>query len=326
MKSSFVSVVAALVAVQQVSAHSIFQDLWVNGVDQQASCVRMPLSNSPITDPTSDNIRCNGRPGISQKCTIAAGGTATIEMHAQPGDRSCADIAIGGAHYGPVIAYMTKVTDASTADGSTGWFKIFQDGWAHKAGGTVGDDDYWGTNDLNTCCGRMNVLIPAEIPAGDYLLRAEAIALHVAGSLGGAQFYASCYQLTVTGGGSASPGLVNLPGAYSPSDPGILVDIHASLSTYIVPGPTVYSGGTTKSAGAGCSGVEAGTTTGPAVATQTAPAVVATGGSGSGSTGGSSCSVTKYGQCGGTSYTGCTSCASGSTCSAVSPPSYSQCL
>jgi len=181
----------------------------------------------------------------------------------------------------------------------------------------------------------MNVLIPAEIPAGDYLLRAEAIALHVAGSLGGAQFYASCCkfclllpklcqrtddivwmpannaldQLTVTGGGSASPGLVNLPGAYSPSDPGILVDIHASLSTYIVPGPTVYSGGTTKSAGAGCSGVVAGTTTGPAVATQTAPAVVATGGSGSGSTGGSSCSVTKYGQCGGTSYTGCTSCA-----------------
>jgi len=61
----------------------------------------------------------------------------------------------------------------------------------------VGDNDNWGTNDLNTCCGRMNVKIPSDIPAGDYLLRAEAIALHVAASTGGAQFYASCCTFTV---------------------------------------------------------------------------------------------------------------------------------
>jgi len=35
---------------------------------------------------------------------------------------------------------------------------------------------------------------------------------------------------------------------------------------------------------------------------------------------------TKYGQCGGTGYTGPTVCASGSTCTAVSPPYYSQCV
>jgi len=35
---------------------------------------------------------------------------------------------------------------------------------------------------------------------------------------------------------------------------------------------------------------------------------------------------TKYGQCGGTTWTGPTVCASGSTCTAVSPPFYSQCL
>ena len=38
----------------------------------------------------------------------------------------------------------------------------------------------------------MNVKIPSDIAAGDYLLRAEVIALHVASGLGGAQFYASC--------------------------------------------------------------------------------------------------------------------------------------
>jgi hypothetical protein len=60
------------------------------------------------------------------------------------------------------------------------------------SGGSVGDNDNWGTKDLNTCCGRMNVLIPKDIPAGDYLLRAEALALHTASSVGGAQFYMTC--------------------------------------------------------------------------------------------------------------------------------------
>jgi len=48
----------------------------------------------------------------------------------QPGDRSCTNEAIGGAHYGPVQVYLTKVSNAATADGSTGWFKIFEDSWA----------------------------------------------------------------------------------------------------------------------------------------------------------------------------------------------------
>lgn len=86
---------------------------------------------------------------------------------------------------------MTKVSDAATADGSTGWFKVFEDTWAPTNMG-VGDDDNWGTRDLNSCCGKMDVKIPANIPAGDYLLKAEVIALHVASSVGGAQFYTSC--------------------------------------------------------------------------------------------------------------------------------------
>lgn len=58
--------------------------------------------------------------------------------------------------------------------------------------GNSADDDFWGVKDLNKCCGRMNVKIPSDIAAGDYLLRAEVIALHVAGSSGGAQLYMSC--------------------------------------------------------------------------------------------------------------------------------------
>ena len=113
---------ASALAVQQIAAHSIFQQLWVDGVDKGSTCIRMPGSNSPVTNVGSNDIRCNvGVKSASSKCAVNAGGTVTVEMHAQPGDRNCKNEAIGGNHYGPVLVYMTKVADAATADGSTGW-------------------------------------------------------------------------------------------------------------------------------------------------------------------------------------------------------------
>lgn len=44
----FASVVAS------AAAHATFQEMWVNGVDQGSWCVRLPQSNSPVTDVTSD--------------------------------------------------------------------------------------------------------------------------------------------------------------------------------------------------------------------------------------------------------------------------------
>jgi lytic cellulose monooxygenase (C1-hydroxylating) len=102
----------------------------------------------------------------------------------------------------------------------------------------------------------MDVPIPADTAVGDYLLRAEALALHTAGSSGGAQFYMSCYQITVKGGTKAAaavPAGVKMPGAYKASDPGILVNIHAKLSTYVDPGPSVVPGGLVRTPGQGVS-------------------------------------------------------------------------
>jgi cellulase len=149
------------------------------------------------------------------------------------------------------MVYLSKVGDSASADGSSGWFKIYENTWKKNPSGWGGDDDFWGVKDINKCCGRAEVLIPADIAAGDYLLRAEVIALHTAGSAGGAQPYVTCFQLSVTGGGSATPATVNFPGAYSASDPGILVNIHTQMSSYTPPGPPVYSGGTTKAPGSG---------------------------------------------------------------------------
>ncbi|KAI0143417.1 carbohydrate-binding module family 1 protein [Xylariaceae sp. FL1272] len=346
MKSTIYAAAAALAfSATQVASHSTFQDLWVEGVDKGATCVRLPLSNSPVTDVTSDDIACNvGTSPVSGKCAVSAGSTVTVEMHQQPGDRSCANEAIGGDHFGPLQVYMAKVDDASTAVGAdASWFKVFADTWASNSASSVGSGDYWGVKDLNSCCGLMDVQIPSDIAPGDYLLRAEVIALHVAGGTNGAQFYMSCYQLTVTGSGSASPSGVSLPGAYSASDPGILINIYQSLSTYEAPGPTVYSGGSTKSAGSPCEACEAtcvvgssatstatatkatttATTTtsaGTTVTTKTSTTSSATSTSTSGCT-----AVAAYGQCGGSGYTGCTTCASGSTCSHLNDYYY-QCV
>ncbi|KAJ7934379.1 glycoside hydrolase, partial [Mycena leptocephala] len=71
------------------------------------------------------------------------------------------------------------------------------------------------------------VTIPRSLKAGNYVLRHEVIALHMAQFLGGAEFFPHCVQLTVTGMGSGIPTgneVIKFPGAYRATDPGILVD------------------------------------------------------------------------------------------------------
>tara|TARA_R110002060_G_scaffold53677_4_gene64347 strand:- start:1286 stop:1540 length:255 start_codon:yes stop_codon:yes gene_type:complete len=68
-----------------------------------------------------------------------AGDSVTVEMHAQPGDRSCKNEAIGGNHFGPVIIYMSKVANAQTDTGAGSWFKVDEEGYdtTTKKWGTV---------------------------------------------------------------------------------------------------------------------------------------------------------------------------------------------
>jgi hypothetical protein len=89
-----------------------------------------------------------------------------------------------------------------------------------------------------------NATIPATTPDGEYLLRVEQIALHMASQPNQAQFYIACSQVKITGGGNGIPGpLVALPGAYKTNDPGILVNLgKLQPGEYVPPGPTVWSG------------------------------------------------------------------------------------
>ncbi|KAJ1300731.1 hypothetical protein OPQ81_002375 [Rhizoctonia solani] len=212
----------------QAAAHTIFQELYVNGVSAgHLTGIRHPSSNGPVTDVTSNDVICNG--GVNPLVTpfdktvinVPAGATITHEWHhglngADPND---GDDPIATSHLGPVMVYLAKVPDA-TQETMTGlkWFKIAEDG--------LDTNGKWGVNRLLENGGKASAIIPKCIPSGNYFLRAEIIALHGASTYPGAQLYMGCAQINVTGGGNASPATVSFPGAYAGTDPGITVNIY----------------------------------------------------------------------------------------------------
>ncbi|KAF9009665.1 glycosyl hydrolase family 61-domain-containing protein [Cyathus striatus] len=292
-----------------VSAHTIFQELWVNGVSQgHIVGIRVPDYDGPITDVTSNDVICNGginpyhQPISNAIINITAGAQVTAEWHhtlsgAAPGD--AAD-PIDPSHKGPVLAYLAKVPSA-TQSSVTGlqWFKIYHDGLT----GTQ-----WAVDKLIANKGKVSFAIPGCIPAGQYLLRVEIIALHGASTYPGAQLYMECAQINISGGGSTQPATVSFPGAYKGTDPGITINIYSNLASYTIPGPSVFT----------CSGNSspAPTTSVPITPSTSVPVVVPS--STSQPTTPSSTAVpgtvVHYGQCGGLTYSGPTGCVAPYAC------------
>ncbi|KAK1979186.1 glycosyl hydrolase family 61-domain-containing protein [Colletotrichum cereale] len=269
---SFATLTLTASMVNMVAGHAIFQQLWVNGKDLESSCVRMPASNSPIQDPTSNDMRCNANAAkATSTCSVKAGDTVTVEMH-QHNDRDCTKEAIGGAHHGPVMAYLSSVADAAAADGSeANFFKIFESGY-------FAENNTWGNDLINEGCGKQSFVIPADVAPGDYLLRAETVALHAASSAGGAQYYMSCYQLKIDGTGSAKPAGVSFPGAYKATDPGLMINIYNKITNYVIPGPALYKAGASSGSGSGSGSAPA--PSAPAAATTSTAAAAAPTGNG----------------------------------------------
>jgi hypothetical protein len=104
--------------------------------------------------------------------------------------------------------------------------------------------------------GRSSCITYRELPRGSSVLH-DLLYVICCFGLTPSLIIVCADQITVTGGGAASPSLVMFQGAYKAADPGIKINIHAAVATYVVPGPMVYAGGTTKSAGGACVGVKA---------------------------------------------------------------------
>lgn len=311
---NLIGLAALSLAVGEVSAHYIFQQLSIGSTKYPVfQYIRQNTNyNSPVTDLTSNDLRCN----------VGADGAATQTVSVKAGDQFTFTLDTPVYHQGPISIYMSKAPGkASDYDGSGPWFKIHDIGPTFSGGQATWDMEGSYTYNIPTC-----------IPDGEYLLRIQSLAIHNPWPAGIPQFYVECAQISVSGGGSASPSPTALiPGAFKDTDPGYTVNIYTNFNNYTVPGPAVWSCGgggggpsptTTTKAGTTTTSKPATTAAKPTTLTTstTKPATTTSAPPPSGG-----CSVAKYGQCGGIGWTGCTTCAAGSACS-KSNDYYSQCL
>ncbi|KAJ0339455.1 hypothetical protein COL922a_004377 [Colletotrichum nupharicola] len=250
MKASVVVALASL-----ASAHYVFPSVTYNGkTTQDWEVVRKTTnyqSNGPVTDVTSQQMTCYqlalGNEGATV-LDVTTGSTIGVFKLAFTIKGKLADnqflkgynAKASVSHPGPVNFYMAKAPSGSITnfDGSGKvWFKVYNDGPTAST--------------FISCCASLariniyapgkttlNVQIPRCLADGEYFLRVEHIALHSASSVGGAQLYISCAQLRVSGGtGTYKPNLMSFPGAYSPNDPGLVVNIYYPVpQNYKTPG------------------------------------------------------------------------------------------
>ncbi|KAF2252649.1 lytic polysaccharide monooxygenase [Trematosphaeria pertusa] len=229
------------------SAHCVAQRVRVNGQDNgELVGIRTPTSNNPIQNVNDGNFACNSgfKTPVSTKVIDVKGGDKVGVMwgHVIGGAQFAndKDNPIAASHKGPTIFYMAKVDDAAKADGKgLKWFKVAQDG--------LDGSGKWGVDRMISSGGWVDFTMPSCVAPGQYLLRAEIIALHSATKPSQAQFYVGCAQIKVSGSGTSTGSqTVSFPGAYSAQDPGILVNIYDTKGQpngggkpYQIPGPAV---------------------------------------------------------------------------------------
>jgi len=102
--------------------------------------------------------------------------------------------------------------------------------------------DYsWATDQMHRNNNTWAIKVPQSLKDGNYVLRTEIVALHTAGTVGGAQNYPQCFNIKVTGGGSSAlPQGVPATRFYKPDGKGIVFNIAANVAMYPLPGPPVY--------------------------------------------------------------------------------------
>jgi hypothetical protein len=138
-------------------------------------------------------------------------------------------------------------TDAKKED--LKWVKIDELGWLNSTGWDVLHlGGTWASDVLIANEYSWMVKIPQVLAEGNYVLRHEIIALHVAENLDGAQAYPQCVNLHVTREmseeGTRLNGGVLAGDLYGMSDRGILVDVHGNIDGYEIPGPKLWEDAT----------------------------------------------------------------------------------
>lgn len=232
------TLLTTLAMASAVSAHATMYGIWINGQDQgdgRGKYIRSPPNNNPVKDLRSADINCNVNGGpVSDWVPVPAGATLSFEWYH---DNRNDDI-IDGSHKGPLITYITNSVDGNGSGGI--WTKIAEDGY---------DGSSWAVDKIKANQGKQDFVLPASLAPGRYIIRQEILAHHESETsyesnpARGTQFYPSCVQVEVTGGGGATPpDSFDFNAGYSYQDPGILFNLYAGFSSYPIPGPAVWQG------------------------------------------------------------------------------------
>lgn len=188
---------------------------------------------SSLTGP--DIICHNSAVAGTQYVAVAAGSAIEVTWNTWP-----------ESHKGPVLDYLAPCgDDCATIDKSQLRFTKID-----EAGLITANPQRWASDDLIADNFKWTVTIPSSVAPGKYVLRHETIALHSAGSQGGAQAYPQCINIEVSGSGTNSLSS-GTPGTqlYNPTEPGILVNIYTTMTGYDIPGPAVMAGGSSDDSG-----------------------------------------------------------------------------
>ena len=217
----------AVLTASGVAGHTIFQKVSVNGADQgQLKGVRAPDSDNPIYSVNDANIACNANLQHKDSTVISVPAGAKVgswwgHVIGGPQGANDKDNPIASSHKGrsrsfvlrymscgtnvppgPIQYYLAKVDNAATT-GTSGSSVVQGQSW-HRCipvmieliSSQVASDGLangkWAVDTMIANGGWHYFTLPTCIAPGDYLLRAELLALHSAYSAGGAQCQLNC--------------------------------------------------------------------------------------------------------------------------------------
>ncbi|KAG8930123.1 hypothetical protein FRC02_004607 [Tulasnella sp. 418] len=254
MFSSLVQITVVLSSLATiVSAHGFVRSVTLDGKVYKGG---MPFTEGGSRNPKSGNpiwtIRNNG-PAVpaagkmANSRALACGREAIAASFTAPvtaGSQVTINWGDWPHNSGPVITYLGACNgDCSKADPTKiNFFKIHEQGF-------VPGTTKWVQDTVLKAKKPFTFTLPKNIPSGNFMMRHEIIALHLAPKLDGAEFYPTCIQLNVKGGtGSVPSQTVKFPGGYKNTDAGILFNIfngNNNLKKYKIPGPPIALTGST---------------------------------------------------------------------------------
>lgn len=171
------------------------------------------------------NCHKNSAPGAIT-ASVSAGGSITFQWSTWP------------HNLGPMLTYIADCKGSCTSvdKSKLEWVKIDEAGIDYST-------QVWAAQEMMNTNNTWTSSVPSSIKAGNYVFRHETIALHGAGSANGAQAYPQCFNIKVTGSGTKSlpSGTLGI-NLYKASDPGILLNPYTTITSYAIPGPTLWTG------------------------------------------------------------------------------------